>query len=84
MKKWIFALCGAALVTVAPITASATTETEEAVVVETKTETVTWKPMSDNTAAQAKVPAITPDKAATKKKVVKKKKTTKKKSTKKK
>lgn len=83
MKKWVFALCGAALLTAAPITASAAKKTEE-VVVETKTETVTWKPMSDNTAAQTTVPTITPDKAVTKKKEVKKKKVTKKTTTKKK
>lgn len=71
MKKIMFAVCGAMFVAVAPITASAATETA-AVVVETKTETVTWKPMSDQSSAQKKVPVITPDKAAVKKKVSKK------------
>lgn len=50
MKKIMFAVCGAMFVAVAPITASAATETA-AVVVETKTETVTWKPMSDQSSA---------------------------------
>lgn len=90
MKKWIFALCGAALVTATPLTASAATEEEQAVVVETKTETVTWKPMSDNAAAKTDEVAITPDKPTAtkkttkKKKAAKKKKVTKKKSSKKK
>lgn len=89
MKKWVFALCGVALVTDTPLTASAATVEDQAVVVETKTEKVTWKPMSDNAAAKTDGVAITPDKPATTKKTTtkkaaKKKKTTKKKSSKKK
>ncbi len=88
IKKWVFALCGVALVTATPLTASAATVEDQAVVVETKTEKVTWKPMSDNAAAKTDGVAITPDKPATTKKTTKKaakkKKTTKKKSSKKK
>ncbi|WP_139992964.1 hypothetical protein [Kurthia sp. Dielmo] len=78
MKKWVFALCGVALVTATPLTASAATVEDQAVVVETKTEKVTWKPMSDNAAAKTDEVAITevaitPDKPATTKKTTKKK-----------
>lgn len=83
MKKWVFALCGVVLVTDTPLTASAATVEDQAVVVETKTEKVTWKPISDNAAAKTDGVAITPDKPATTKKTTTKK-TTKKKSSKKK
>lgn len=73
MKKWVFALCGVVLVTDTPLTASAATVEDQAVVVETKTEKVTWKPISDNAAAKTDGVAITPDKPATTKKTTTKK-----------
>lgn len=72
MRKIVLAVCGAMLGMVAPITASAMTKTAE-VVVETKTETVTWQPISKQSSAQKKVTVFTPDKAIVKKKAAKKK-----------